>query len=226
MHKRGSVRGFSMMELMMATIILMEISGTTLSILGNYQKQYTSTVLKADMHGGLRSTIELLEQEIGQAGLVSLAQTTLSANVATGTQTVAVGSVTGMFVGEKLQIDLGSAQETVAITSINTSSKTIGGVFQSSHSSGAIVKAIRIFPQGILSATSDANHLNIFGDINGDGTTVYVQYVCDTTTTHTLTRSVTPITANAKNSAVVLIDNLMANPAPAGGTAPPCFKYP
>src|ERR1051326_7082203 len=104
-----------------------------------------------------------------------------------------------MFVGEKLQIDLGSAQETVAITSINTSSKTIGGVFQSSHSSGAIVKAVGIFLQGILSAMSDANYLNIFGDINGDGTTVYVQYVCDTTTTHTLTRSVTPITANAKN---------------------------
>ena len=213
-----------MVELMIATSILLVVSGTALSLLSSFENQYTSTVLKADMHGGLRNTMETLEQEIGQAGLVTLAQTTLTGGVtaAAPSQTVNVVATTGMYAGEKLQIDLGSAQETITVTALTGTSIT--GIFQKSHASGAIVKVAGVFPQGILTS-STATQLNLFGDINADGNVVFLQYTCDITS-GTLNRSITPVTANAKNAAVVLLDNLVANPAPAGGTPPPCFAYP
>ena len=85
---------------------------------------------------------------------------------------------------------------------------------------GAAVNGAGVYPQGILSSSS-ATTLTLFGDINGDGTLVQVQYVCDATTNHTLTRSVTSYSASATiNPGVVLVDNVYANP---GGTA--CFQY-
>lgn len=85
---------------------------------------------------------------------------------------------------------------------------------------GAAVNGAGVYPQGILSSSS-ATTLTIFGDINGDGTLVQVQYVCDSATQHTLTRSVTPYSASASISpGVVLVDNVYPNP---DGTN--CFRY-
>jgi Tfp pilus assembly protein PilW len=85
---------------------------------------------------------------------------------------------------------------------------------------GAAVNGSGVYPQGILSSSS-ATTLTLFGDINGDGTLVQVQYVCDASTSHTLTRSVTPYSPSASvNPGVVLVDNVYPNP---GGTA--CFQY-
>lgn len=85
---------------------------------------------------------------------------------------------------------------------------------------GAAVNGTGVYPQGILSS-STATTLTIIGDINGDGSLVQVQYVCDASTSHTLTRSVTPYSALASiNPGVVLVDNVYPNP---GGTA--CFQY-
>jgi len=214
-------RGFSLIELLIASALLMVVTGTAFSLLIAFQKHYTSTAIKADMHAGVRNATELLEQEIGQAGLLSLTPTSLSAAVTGGAaaQTVPIASIAGMFVGEKVQIDLGTAEETVAITAIASSPTTITGIFENSHSAGAVVSATGVFPQGILSG-STATQLNMFGDINADGSLVFVQYNCDTVA-GTLTRSITPIAAGAKNTAVILLENLRPNP---GGTA--CFQYP
>jgi hypothetical protein len=62
----------------------------------------------------------------------------------------------------------------------------------------------------------------MFGDINGDGTMVYVEYNCDTAGGN-LTRSVTPITSATKNAASVLLANISANPPT--GSPTPCFQY-
>jgi Tfp pilus assembly protein PilW len=195
--------------------IMLIVSGAAFSLLIKNQNAYSSTAYKADMHAGLRSATELLEQEIGQAGLLSPPSATLSAAVtASGTaQTVSVSSTAGMYVGEKLQIDVGTSQETVTLVSPLTST-SIKGIFSKSHNAAAIVSASGIFYQGILSVSS--TQLQMFGDINGDGTMVYVQYDCDTTA-GTLSRSITPwsTTASAKNPSVVLVDNLFG---PAGVT--------
>jgi hypothetical protein len=230
---------------MVVVAIMLLVSGTIFSLLMAYQNYYQSTALRADMHSGLRAATILLEQEIGQAGLVSLTATCSSALPATSTgcptlcpsgsscagagitasasaQTVPVSSTTGMFTNEYLAIDAGAAQETVQVTAFAASPATITAVFSQNHSPGAIVAVRGMFPQGILSpgqtGGSSATQLNLIGDLIGDGNLYYVQYKCNPPT---LTRSVTPmLTATSQAAAVTLLDDLAANP---GGTS--CFQY-
>ena len=78
-----------------------------------------------------------------------------------------------------------------------------------------------------LSTVSVANGstgalLKIFGDINGDGNMVYVEYRCDTAAGR-LYRNSMPFDAGAKPAITVeqiLIDNILPNP-----DATPCFTY-
>ncbi len=77
-------------------------------------------------------------------------------------------------------------------------------------------------PNGVANG-STGSVLKLFGDINGDGTMVYVEYTCDTNGAHKLYRNVMPIDAVAKpplSDALVLLNNVQPNP---GGT--PCFSY-
>jgi type II secretory pathway pseudopilin PulG len=216
--------GFSLLELLASISILIVIAGAAFEALRYYQATYQRTELTADMHDTTRSAIDLMAQEIGQAGLLSSSSnqlTTLGAAVTSGSaaQSVPLASTAGIFVGEKLLVDVGPKQELVAVTAVNSSSVT--GIFANSHSNGAVVNAVGVFPQGVLS-TSTANQLQLVGDINGDGTLVYVEYNCNNQSPGpgTLTRSITLITAASKNASSILVDKVMPNP---GGTA--CFQY-
>jgi prepilin-type N-terminal cleavage/methylation domain-containing protein len=143
-----------------------------------------------------------------------------------------------------------ASQENLTLTAVGTN--TISGVFQDPHASGAPVSVRGTFASGVvplsgskilswstsvtpnasvvttLSATqaSTANLLKLYGDVNGDGNMVYIEYGCNQGTTNapgTLTRRVVPYnTASAKSTfpAQVLLSNILANP---GGT--PCFAY-
>jgi prepilin-type N-terminal cleavage/methylation domain-containing protein len=221
---RQTESGFSLLELVASISILLVIAGAAFSAMSSYQGMYQRTELTSDIHDTTRSAIDLMAQEIGQAGLLSSTSnqvTTLGAAVTgSGTaQSVAVTSASGVFVGEKLLVDVGSHQELVAVTAV--SSNNVTGIFTASHTNGAVVTALGVFPQGVLS-TSTANQLQLVGDINGDGTLVYVEYNCNNQSPGpgTLTRSITPITAAAKNASSILVDSVMPNP---GGTA--CFQY-
>ncbi len=85
--------------------------------------------------------------------------------------------------------------------------------------------------QGAFTVTdgSTCNVLNLWGDLNSDGTLVYVRYTCNFPTSSptpgTLTRSVTTITpgGNTVSTAQTLLSTLISNPP---STAPsPCFQY-
>ena len=224
--RRKNESGFSLLELLASISILVVIAAGVFSALSYYLGAYQRTQLTVDIHDTTRSAIDLMTQEIGQAGLLSSTSssqlTTLSAAVTAGaaSQSVAVASTANLFVGEKLMVDIGSNQEVVPITAI--SSNNISGIFGKSHISGTSVNATGVFPQGVLS-TSTANQLQLVGDINGDGTLVYVEYNCNNQSPGpgTLTRSITLISAASKNASSVLVDNVMPNP---GGTA--CFQFP
>src|SRR5579864_1108617 len=87
--------GFTMLELMISTAVFLIIASGVFGALGFYTRSYQRTQLTVDMHDTLRSAIDLMAQEIGQAGLLSAKNsqiTTLTAAVAAGSQTVAVGS--------------------------------------------------------------------------------------------------------------------------------------
>jgi prepilin-type N-terminal cleavage/methylation domain-containing protein len=216
--------GFSLLELMISIAILLVIMGGAGSLFVTEQKISGTEQLKADMYLGIRAAAELMAQEIGQAGLVSLPTPlpTLAAGVTASStaQAVTVSSVTSMFVGEKLLIDAGSSQELVTVTALSTSPSKVTAVFNSNHATGAVINAAGVYSNGVMTS-STATKLQLFGDISSDGSLVFIHYDCNTTA-GTLSRSITTVTptVTASSTSEVLLSNLTANP---GGTA--CFQY-
>jgi Tfp pilus assembly protein PilW len=232
--------------------VVLVVAGAVVSIISFNQKNYGRTEQQSDMFENVRAVAELMAQEIGQAGLVDLpAAATLSAAVTASAtaQTVAVSSTTSMYAGEILLVDTATNEEPVTIVSLTSTS--INAIFANNHSSGAVIHAIGVAPNGIVAPSSSAttsggvscvtvptgvtytatdgstcNVLNVWGDLNSDGTLVYVRYTCNTTTTPgTLTRSVTTITpgVNTVSTAQTLLSTLIPNPP---SSAPnPCFQY-
>ena len=228
--------GFSLLELMVSMVILSLIMGGFISALSTSEQSYARTELGSDMYENVRSVAELLAQEIGQAGLVSLPTTTITAAVTIGATIATVSQTASMYVGEQLLVDAGSANEELvtlnAVTS-TTFTTTTATAFTHVHAIGAPVTVLGAYPSGIVpvgatDGSTSVNEpgksiLNMYGDINGDGSLVYIRYTCDTTATPgTLTRSVTTITpgVNTISTAQTLLSTLIPNP---GGT--PCFQY-
>jgi prepilin-type N-terminal cleavage/methylation domain-containing protein len=214
--------GFSLLEMMISVAILIVVSGAAFSALSASQRVYASQQLQADMHAGLRGTLELMEQEVGQAGALNFPPQTLTGAVV-GTavaQTVPVTSSANIYVGELLTVDTGAAQEVVQVTGVGTNQVT--GVFQQSHPVNAPVVAQGVLPQGVLTTVA-GNQLQIVGDVNADGTLEFVEYDCNPGTPAapgTLTRSITTIAPGVvkQNAPQILLNTLVANP---NGT--PCF---
>lgn len=220
--------GFSLLELLVSMTVLVVISGGVLSVIGFYQKSFGRTEIRSDMYENVRGVAELMAQEIGQAGLVSLPASTLSSAVASSVlaQTVNVSSTTSMFVGEQLLVDAGNSEELVTLTAVTGT--TIKAIFGNAHAIGAPISALGVFPSGIVPpGTTDgstANVLNIFGDINADGSLVYVRYTCTPGTSAapgTLTRSVTTIVpgVNTIGASQTLLSTVI------GGAGAACFQY-
>src|SRR3989440_8247319 len=104
-----SEAGFTLAELLIATGLLLVVSSIVTSALLQMTNQQQTIWNRTEMHSGVRGATELLQQEVGQAGRISLpAPVTLSAAVtaaiscnpdapATNAVTVAVSSATGLF---------------------------------------------------------------------------------------------------------------------------------
>ena len=251
----SSCKGFSLPELLVSMAVLMVVAGGVISIISYNENTFGRTEQQSDMYENVRAVAELMAQEIGQAGFVDLPGTsapTLSAAItkSTSAQSVSVSSTTSMYVGETLMVDTAANEEPVTLTAVTSTS--ISGIFTNNHSSGAVLHAIGVSPNGIVAPSSSAttsggvscvtvpsgmaaytatdgstcNVLNLWGDLNSDGSLVYVRYTCNTSTVPgTLTRSVTTITpgANTISTAQTLLSTLIANP-PTSAPAP-CFQY-
>jgi prepilin-type N-terminal cleavage/methylation domain-containing protein len=228
-------RGFSLPEVLIAVAILLLISGTVTSGIMQVVNSFRTITNRTALHAGVRSATEVLQQEVGQAGRVSLPGTaTLGEAVTAGVKTVAINQ--GIFAGEWLAIDAGASRETIQVTSVDTTNKTITATFANAHSSGASVSPIGGFASGIVPPQyyngsawvaypngSDGSHLKLFGDVNGDGKMVFVEYTCDTSSSGNLYRNVMDFDATSKptlTNSQVLLRNVTTNP---GGTA--CFTY-
>jgi prepilin-type N-terminal cleavage/methylation domain-containing protein len=244
---RGRACGFSLLEMLVSIVVLLVVAGVAMTVLVNMTKTQGTVANRTEMHSSVRSATELLQQEIGQAGRVSLPNPTVPVKLVGAVTTIVslpqpvqVSSAAGMFVGEQLVIDAANntttniPQETVTITSVDLTTNQIQAIFKKTHASGVPVRALGGFSSGIVpKGPADGSKdtvLRLYGDINDDGNMVYVEYRCNLDPNGilpgTLTRSVTPIipgTVTVK-PAEVLLDNVMPNP-PNGGTAVPCFSY-
>ena len=225
--RSNSEAGFTLIELLISTAVMLLISATVTSALMQMTSSQQTIWNRTEMHSGVRSATELLQQEVGQAGRITLpAAVTLAGGAATGVSTVTLSSVSGMFVGERLTVGTGALEETVTVTAMNTGANTITAAFTSAHAAGAPVRALGGFSEGIVPTTavngSTGTRLKLFGDINGDGNMVFVEYFCDTAGGH-LYRNSMAYDAAAKpalTNAMILLNNIQPNPA-----NEPCFTY-
>jgi prepilin-type N-terminal cleavage/methylation domain-containing protein len=259
---KHSDTGFSLIELTIATAVLLIVSSIVTNALMQMTKAQTTIWNRTEMHSGIRGATELLQQEVGQAGRVALpsivtlavainpvgggspaAQPTCdpavptagAATVALNSSDVTVSPVAGIFAtagtphAYMLLTTLdGDNQESFVVAAKNAGAGTITACFLKPHAAGTVVAPMGAFANGIIPDTgiinpSDANVLKMFGDINGDGKMVYVEYTCDHSGSNNLYRNVMPFDAATKpplTDAQILLSNIVDNP-----DGSDCFKY-
>src|SRR5215471_6492895 len=143
--------GFSLIELLLSTGVLMLISAAATGALMKMTTSQQTIWNRTEMHSGVRGTTEVLQQEIGQAGSIPLpSPDALTGAVAVGGATVGLTSVANVFVGEQLTVDAGPSAETVTVTAVNTVAKTITTTFTLPHAAGAAVNVFGGFSAGIV----------------------------------------------------------------------------
>ena len=235
--------GFTLPELLVSLAILMVVSGTVMKGILDVGDVSRTVSNRTDMHSGVRNATELLTQEIGQAGRISLpGRVTLTAASALGSTTLTVTSTaadvaatTGMFVGQHLLLGTGDTQEPVVVSAVNGTTVTLAEGLIWDHVAAEPVVVVGGFREGVIPPAaagfpngSTPSVLKIFGDIHDDGRMVYVEYTCDLGTGR-LYRNSMAYDGGVKPAPTVeqiLIDNIEQNPPdPDDGTITPCFTY-
>jgi prepilin-type N-terminal cleavage/methylation domain-containing protein len=243
---RNSEAGFSLAELMVASALFLIISSIVTQALLQMSNAQRTIWNRTEMHSGVRSATELLQQEVGQAGRVAVPSAiTIPGGAALGANQATLNSVNGLYVGELIVVDGGANQETAVISAITTATKVItiskvvdndgnqtGTVFANAHAAGAAVNVYGGFQTGVIPPLaapvnfangSTPSILKMYGDVNGDGSMVYVEYTCDTANGYLYRNSMPFDQTTAKVAAgpsQILLTNITTNP---GGTA--CFQY-
>ena len=252
--------GFSLVELIVAMAIMLLISGAAVTALLKMTSTQATIWNRTQMHSGIRGATEVLQQEVGQAGRITLGTTAVTTSnpttacVTAGcTTSMPVSATGGMFVGERLVVDVNPAQETVQITAIDTTTNTLtvrsvaasGKV--AGHANNSPVQVLGAFSAGVVPpATSPSAYapngptttfangstgdtLKLFGDINADGNMVYVEYKCDipappSTAPGNLTRNVMPWNQTTASGAATASQILLSN-ITSNPDGSPCFTY-
>jgi prepilin-type N-terminal cleavage/methylation domain-containing protein len=266
--------GFTLLETLVALAVLLAVGGIVTTGMFQLMRTQNTIANRTDMHTSVRSATELLQQEIGQAGRVSVGPPNVSvtmAAVTAGSQSITLTPSTAtVYPGEVLTVDVGSNQETVTVTG-TASAPT--ATFVNTHSSNTTpVMVLGAFGTGVVppaaSALTDPNGqcvassvtvsgqtfnyagysapspgtgvgstcevLKLYGDINGDGNMVYVEYTCsqssNTASPGFLYRQEvlfggTKNTTSPLPGSFVLLNNVMVNPNDLNGNQVPCFRY-
>ena len=201
--------GFSLVELIVAMAIMLLISGAAITALLKMTSTQATIWNRTQMHSGIRGATEVLQQEVGQAGRITLGSTVLLTNnsnscaTAGCTATMDVTTTAGMFVGERLVIDTNPNQETIRIVSIDSGTRlTVASVASTgkvlnNHANNSPVQVLGAFSAGVVPPLtspsayapsgpamtyangSTGDTMKLFGDINADGNMVYIEYKCD-----------------------------------------------
>ena len=259
-----SESGFSLAELLVATAVLLVVSSIVTSALLQMTQSQSTIWNRTEMHSGVRGATELLQQEVGQAGRVSvpgtpafpgviILQTAVNpvggaapaavpvcdpGNPIMWARTVQVSSTAGIFHSAAppaymlLTTMDGDRKESIKVAAASPGASTIDACFTSPHDPGTVMMPLGSFATGVIPPTgmlngSSATVLKLYGDINGDGNMVYVEYTCDSTVDHNLYRQVVafddgPGAKKAVEPSMILLGNIIPNPG-----VPPidCFTY-
>lgn len=229
--KAGRQAGFSLIELMIVLAILLSVSAVVLSLMYRMTMTQGTVSNRTAMHSSVRSSTEVLQQEISQAGRFAFPDAILPVTLSSAVtavdiaSTVTVSSTLGMFDGVLLAIGAGNTREIVEITDVTGNQITT--VFRNLHVMGEPVEPVGGFPSGIVAPNetdgSTGTVLKMYGDINDDGNLVYVEYTCDTANGFLYRNEVALLPGAVKpalDPSMILLTNVLPNP---DGT--PCFTY-
>ena len=240
---RKQQMGFTLVETMASLAVLVGVSAIVMTGINRMMTTQGTISNRTEMHTSVRSATELLEQEIGQAGRISLAPAGANVTLAAG---VAVGAAVPftllpvnakVFPGEQLVVDSGNNQETVTVTGTVAAPTA---AFINIHAANVPVTVLGGFASGVVPPTAaPANYANgstgtvlkLYGDINGDGNMVYVEYTCQQGTAANpgfLYRNQMAFDAAAKpavDNSKILLNNVLANPNDPNNNPVPCFSY-
>jgi prepilin-type N-terminal cleavage/methylation domain-containing protein len=210
--------GFSLPELMVSLLIFLPITAATFSLFSISIGEHGSEQSSAEMTQEARSALELMTEEISQAGTRRDAGTGTTTAIAGSptAQSVTVASSSTFAPGDYVEIDLGGNSELVQISAVGSNSIT--GVFRLAHNT--IPTPVRLYSYPYLSgvippaglganSSTTTTTLRFFGDINSDGNVNFVEYAYDAANAR-ITRSVTPLTQVTKNSPIAFISNIKA----------------
>jgi len=242
--------GFSLLETLAAVAILLVVTAIVMTGMVQMMNSQGMVANRTEMHAGVRSATELLQQEIGQAGKLSLGSPTANVTLASavtipGTVSLSFNTSTSgstpsscgnctVYPGEVLTVDVGANQESVTVAGTSSSPTA---TFVYAHAAGAPVAALGAFDTGIVPPTtapytngSTGYVLKLYGDLNSDGTMLYVEYTCapgTATAPGYLYRNEMSITAGSKpavDNTMILLNNVLNN-YDNNNNLLPCFNY-
>jgi type II secretory pathway pseudopilin PulG len=219
---RQSSGGFTVIEMLVSICILLPIMGGALALFSLGVNQQSSEQSSAEANQDITAALNMMKMEIAQAGSHDIYVETETGSAILGNdtyaQSVPVDSIEGLCVGDSIDVVDGSVSETVRITGLT--SGTITGIFKYSHSGDTKIRLFGLpYIQGVLPPTglspntdTAVTTLRFFGDIYGDGSMYYVEYIYDSNNAR-ITRSMTPFTSASKQPAIPLITNIKPNSA-------------
>jgi prepilin-type N-terminal cleavage/methylation domain-containing protein len=269
-HKEQT--GFTLLETMVSLVVLLAVSAIVMGGMNQMMKTQGTVANRTEMHTSVRDATEVLEQEIGQAGKISLPVAPVGGwlmltpvfvpkDVPVTVPVSFSPGLTTLFDGELLLVDVGTNQETVTITCGPPAAPTPGacttagwwaGPFLNTHNNlaGVPVSAPGAFATGVVPPApgvmpnpppgfagytngSTGTVLKLYGDVNGDGNMLYVEYSCNTGTPaapgflyrNQMVFNTPAALKPAVNPSMVVLSNVLANPPTANGAAVPCFTY-
>jgi type II secretory pathway pseudopilin PulG len=241
MMKRTKQTGFSLLETLVAMVVFLAVGAIVMTGLVQLLRTQGTIANRTEMHTSVRSATELMQQEIGQAGRVSLpnpggatSSVTMTGPVGPGTAVATLSSTNGMFQGMLLDVDTGQNFEVVSLTAV--AGNTITATFLNAHAGASIPVIVSgSFGTGVVPpAAGPANFFNgstptvlkLYGDINRDGRVLYVEYTCapgTPTQPGFLYRQEVSAFTGVKlpvDPSMVLLNAVLTNP-----NNTPCFTY-
>ncbi len=260
---RKQESGFTLLETMVSLFVLLAVTAIVMGGMNQMMLTQGTIANRTEMHSSVRGATELLEQEIGQAGKISLPTTPAGDSWVMQTAVVVGDFVTPdtpatksvkfislinglkptLFDQELLLVDVGTNQETITLTcaaGAGGCTDTWNATFNNTHLANSPISAPGAFATGVVPPAagvtagyagytngSTGTTLKLYGDINGDGNMLYVEYTCDTVA-GMLYRNQMAFNAAAKPAvapSMAVLTNVQPNPPGPGGAAVPCFTY-
>lgn len=163
---RSQPLGFSILELMASIAILTLILGAVFTLMVQSQKRFQGNTVIIQSNQAARSALEMMSQEIGQAGFNPQFTTSITSSAAVAAsavaQCIALSSIDGINPGDWVLVDTGAAYEQVQVLATSNGALSgqikcsggnqISGIFEQCHNN-----VVAPCPTGTLGSFSIAS---------------------------------------------------------------------